>query len=348
MIPRESSKGWDHLIHQRLNFEYRFSDTLTFAAGMRNRLLFGDSLEIPDYDELLTSDPGYFDLSFNWLNRNDAIGNTTFDRLYFDWRSSGWEVRLGRQRINWGMATLWNPNDLYNVYSMFDFDYEERPGTDAILINQTLGWASKVEGVWGFGKDWDDTSLACRYRFNTSGYDIHVIGGKQNIDLVIGTGFTGSLKGGGLNGELTYFNPYQDEWEGADQNETMVATLETDYSVAGTQNLTWKASVLFISDPEDPGSALIFLNQPLTAKTLSFTRWTGYGEIAFDITSLSRQMIGSSIYDDGSWYSIATNTYSLADDWQLMLVWQHFDGTTESLFGEDPTDMIFGRIRWSF
>lgn len=28
----------------------------------------------------------------------------------------------------------WNPNDWFNTYNYFDFDYEERPGTDAIRV----------------------------------------------------------------------------------------------------------------------------------------------------------------------------------------------------------------------
>ena len=127
-----------------------------------------------------------------------------------------------------------------------------------------------------------------------------------------------------------------------------MATLESDYSVTGPRNITLKASMLYISNPEDPGNILIYLNQPLTAKNLSFTRWTGYGDVGFDITSLSRQIVGAAAYDDGSWFLTATNAISLADDWQLMLVWQHFDGPKDSLFGENPADMIFGRLRWSF
>jgi hypothetical protein len=348
VLPQTGSNGYDHLIHQRFNFEYRWSDTFSLTAGMRNRLLWGDSLDLPFFDKLVTADPGYLDFSWNWLDEDNVIGNTTLDRLYFDWHPGDWQSRFGRQRINWGMATLWNPNDLFNVYSIYDFDYEERPGTDALLINRNLGFASSAEIIWGLGEDWDDTSLAGRYLFNTKGYDIQIIGGKQKIDLVIGAGFAGSLGGAGLHGEVSYFHPYKDEWQGIDQNPSTVATIETDYSFTGRSNLVLRGSILYISNPEDPGNALIYLNQPLTAKTMSFTRWTGYGELAFDITSLSRQTFGAAVYDDGSWYFTATNGYSLADNWQLLLVWQHFDGSSDSLFGENPTDMIYGRIRWSF
>jgi len=348
IFPQSGSSAWDHLIHQRFNFEYRWADAFSFNAGMRNRLMWGDSLDIPFYDEFIEADPGHFDLSWNWLNEDNALGNTTFDRLYLDWQANSWQVRAGRQRINWGMATLWNPNDLFNVYSIYDFDYEERPGTDAVMVSRSLGFASRADAVWALGDDWDETGLTGRYRFNTTGFDLQVLGGKQRVDLVIGAGFSGSLGGAGLNGEISYFHPYEDECNGIEQEQTTVATLETDYSVSGRRNPTLKASVLYISNPEDPGNILIYLNQPLTAKTISFTRWTGYADVGFDITALSRQIVGAAAYDDGSWFLTASNAISLADDWQLMLVWQHYDGPNDSLFGENPADMIFGRIRWSF
>ena len=348
VIPRSGSNAWDHLIHQRFNFEYRWSDNLSFSAGMRNRLLWGDSLDMPHFDDLVTADPGYLDLSFNWLNEDGVLGNTTFDRLYLAWQLNSWKVRAGRQRVNWGMSTLWNPNDLFNVYSIYDFDYEERPGIDALLVSRSLAFASQFEVVWGLGENWDETSLAGRYRFNTTGYDVQLLGGKNWIDLVLGAGFAGSLRGAGFNGEVSYFHPYVDDWQGKPQRSSLVATLETNYSVSGMRNLTWKASVLYTGNPQDPVSALIYLNQPLTARTISFTRWTAYGDVSFDIISLSRQTFGSTLYDDGSWYLMATNVYSLANDWQLLFVWQHFDGPQDSLFGEDPADMIYARIRFSF
>lgn len=348
VVPESGSTLWDHVIHQRFNAEYRWTDALTFAAGMRNRLFQGDSLDIPHFDEVITADPGYFDLSWNWLNEDNILGNTTFDRLYLNWQAYDWQARAGRQRVNWGMATLWNPNDLFNVYSMYDFDYEERPGTDALAVSHSLGFASRAEAVWGVGEDWDETSLAGLYRFNRKGYDLQVLGGKKKVDMVAGAGFAGSIRGAGLNGEVSYFHPYRDEWKGLAQEQAAVATLEVDYSVAGQRNLAWKAAVLYTSNPQDPGNTLMYLNQPLTAKTISFTRWTGYGDVSFDITALSRQSMGTALYDDGSWFLTAGNVYSLADNWQFMLVWQHFDGPGSSLFGEDPADMIFGRLRWSF
>jgi len=347
-IPDTGDTTWDHHAHLRLNFEYRWSEALSFNAGTRNRLFWGDNLDVPGFDEQLAEDPGYVDLSSNWLEGEDALGNTTFDRLHLNWQYSVWEMRVGRQRVNWGMATLWNPNDLFNVYSIFDFDYEERPGSDAVLISHSPGYASRAEAVWEFDDDWDEVSLAGRYRFNLSGLDIQILGGKKKTDLVVGAGFSGSLWGAGINGEVSHFDPYKHEWDGIEQECSTVSTLETNYHLSGRGNPVWKISVLHTSNPQDPDNMLAYLAQPLTVKAISFSRWAAYGEAAFDINALSRQIFGVAVYDDESWYVTATNTYSLADEWQLIFVWQHYDGPSSSFFGEDPFEILAGSLRWSF
>lgn len=347
-LPKDGPDELNQLVHQRFNLEYRASPNLALAAGMRNRLFSGDNLDYSSFDKLISDDPGYWDLSKNWLDRGELLGNTTMDRLYLDWHPGDNQLRFGRHRIGWGMAALWNPNDLFNSYSMFDFDYEERPGTDALLLGHDLGFASRVEAVWAFGDDWDATSLAGRYQLNAGGYDIQLLGGKNNVNRVLGLGFAGSVYGAGLRGEISRFDPDQKYWQGEKQQKMTVATLDLDYSFGGRRNLSGRAALLYISNPAEPSSALFYLNRPLTAKSLSFASWTGYAELAFDVTRLSRQTLGFSAYDDGSLYAIANNAISLADDWELLLVWQHFGGSDDSLFGATPTDLLSARLRWSF
>ena len=38
-IPQSGSNTWNHLIHQRFNFEYRWTDALTFTAQIRPLIL---------------------------------------------------------------------------------------------------------------------------------------------------------------------------------------------------------------------------------------------------------------------------------------------------------------------
>ena len=347
-IPKSGDSRYDHLLHQRFNLEYRFLNDFSFAASMRNRLFYGDSSRLPGYDRQIGFDPGYLDLSWNWLQGDRLLGNSSLDRIYLDWEPDDYKIRIGRHRIAWGIATLWNPNDLFNSYSVYDIDYTERPGTDALLLGKTLGFASMIESVWAFADNWERTTLAGRYQFNLAGYDFQLLAGKNRNDLVAGGGFAGNIVGAGLRGEISYLLPQHADWQGRPQQRSLVATIEADHTLPGKRNGLLKGAILYISRPENPVNALSYLQLPLTTRSLSFSRWTGYAEVAFDLSALSRQTLGGSLYSDGSWYLLVSNAVSLADNWGLLLVWQHFDGRSGSLFGTDPVDQLFARIQWSF
>ncbi|GAA5188761.1 hypothetical protein [Ferrimonas gelatinilytica] len=347
-IPDSGDNVLDHLVHQRFNFEYRFSGNLRINAGMRNRLLFGDSAELPGFGDRVGADPGYWDLTTNWLDKRGALGTTSFDRLYLNWHNDHWQLRGGRFRINWGMTTLFNPNDLFNSYSIYDFDYEERPGSDALMVTRKLGFASQLDLVYNPDSDSTLSSYAGRYRFNHRGWDGQLLLGRAGLDNVLGIGFAGEVGGAGLRGEITRFHTTESQWAGQPRADATVASIESDYSFGGRRNWLGRAALLYLSHPQDPDSALAFLGLPLTARTLSFTRWSGYAELGFDPSALSRLTLSTTGYDDGSLFIGLSASYSLATDWQLLGVLQRFDGRGDSLFGQTPSTLLYGQVRWSF
>ncbi|SNX50907.1 hypothetical protein VTH8203_04582 [Vibrio thalassae] len=347
-IPDHGENTLDHLIHQRFNYEYRFSSSFRFNAGMRNRVLAGDSLSAPFYSEIIAADNGYFDLSRNLVDNDNMIINSQFDRLYFDWKGDDWSSRIGRYRVNWAMNTIWNPNDLYNSYSIYDFDYEERPGTDAISLSRKLGFASSIDLVYSPSKDSNLQRYSARYLFNHNGWDMQILAGRSGLDNVVGGGFAGDINGAGFRGELTWFDPWKSEYQGQSYEKTIVSSIETDYSFGGRRNWIGRASVLYISEPQQAIDAAVYLTLPLTARTLSFTKSTGYADLGFDITPLSRFTMSGSYYQDGSFFVGLSNSYSLSDDWQLLTVLQRFDGSSGSLFGATPSTLLFANIKWSF
>ncbi|MDG2679692.1 hypothetical protein P7M20_19015, partial [Vibrio parahaemolyticus] len=125
-------------------------------------------------------------------------------------------------------------------------------------------------------------------------------------------------------------------------------SLEADYSFGGVRNWMTRGAWLFISKPQDANSALAYLNLPLNAKTLSFTKNTFYADVSFDLTALNRFTLSASYYDDGSYFAGLSSNYSLATDWQLLTVLQRFSGSGDSLFGETPATLLFANIRYSF
>ena len=139
--------------HYREQISWEPSEHFSMGSGIRTRLFYGEWVRFqPGWSDLLDTDPGLVDMSFVPIDKSSLLGSVIIDRLWGQWQKGKWQVRLGRQRINWAMALLWNPNDLFNAYNFIDFDYEERPGNDALRIKYQLGDFKEIEWAVAPGK----------------------------------------------------------------------------------------------------------------------------------------------------------------------------------------------------
>ncbi|CAM4233091.1 hypothetical protein EWU23_08660 [Cytophagaceae bacterium 50C-KIRBA] len=119
--PINHSNNSNQLIHNRLRFKWRPKENLQFSLELRNRVFTGNSLHlIPNYASRLRNTSENLNLQVAWINEPDVIFHTNVERFYVDWKEKKWTFRLGRQRINWGINTLWNPNDLFNTNSVLN------------------------------------------------------------------------------------------------------------------------------------------------------------------------------------------------------------------------------------
>jgi len=185
---------WTTLLHNRLNFKYIPTEKLTVRLEFRNRLFYGDNVKnIFGFSKFISQDHGITDLSWNIIDNKDILFNTTIDRALINYAKGDWDITLGRQRVNWGMNLIWNPNDIFNTYNFLDFDYEERPGSDALRVQYYLGDFSKIEVAAKKGKSLDDKIVAAMYKFNKESYDIQLITGVYLNDFIIGAGWAGNL-----------------------------------------------------------------------------------------------------------------------------------------------------------
>ncbi len=333
-------------IHNRLNFKWYTSDQITTVVEMRNRILMGSLISsYPEYQNTLGSDNGYFDLSFIPIDGGSWFMHSMIDRAYVDWSNGNWQVRVGRQRINWGINLVWNPNDVFNSFSYFDFDYEERPGTDAIKIQYYTGLTSSAELIYKLGENEKSMGLAGLFRFSKWAYDFQLMGGWIGYDYTIGGGWAGDIWGAGFRGELTHFIP-RDSDSGSEKATT--ASFSADYTF---QNSLYIHSGLLYNSHGETGKAggrnLLF-NSDMSAKYLSFAKYSLFGQVSFPINPLlSSSLSGIINPSDGSLYFGPSLGYSLHDNLELMLTGQLFYGETDSEFG-DIGQLLFSRIRWSF
>lgn len=340
----------DHLttntIHNRLNFKWYANDNLTAVVELRNRILFGSLVkEYPAYQSAIDVDNGYFDLSFVPFDGDGWFMHSMFDRAYMDWISGNWQVRVGRQRVNWGINLVWNPNDVFNSFDYFDFDYEERPGTDAIRIQYYTGMTSSAELIYQIGKNKDEMALAGLYRFSQWDYDFQFVGGWVETDYVLGAGWAGDIEGAGFRGELTHFMPREDQ---PNSVTATVASISADYTFQNS--LYIHSSVLYNSHGEkgNAGGLNFFFNNNLSAKYLSFAQYSLFGQCSYPVTPLfSASLSGIINPNDGSWYFGPSFTYSLQNNLELMTTGQLFFGKEGSEFG-DIGQLFFARLKWSF
>ena len=266
------------LIHNRLNFRYAPFSKWSFVAEVRNRAVFANF----DYNEMIAPDNGWMNLSWNITQGNSYLLNSSVERLNIAYNGNRWSLVVGRQRINWSQTLMFNPNDIFNGYSFFDFDYPEKAGSDAVRLSYYPSEVSVVEVAAKLNR-WGQLSAAALYRFNVWGWDIQALGGVVNrYDVVAGAGFSGEAGGVNLRGEASYFHSLQKD---VPLINTLVVSLGVDYIFKNSLSLS--GTVLYNRQPADSSVHFLWLYQaPLSPKQLSITPWTLCAQVSYPITPL--------------------------------------------------------------
>ena len=335
----------DNLIHNRLNFQWYPNEHWTFRADLRTRIFFGSLVQAtPGYGDLVDdANNDYFDLSHVLLNEHAWVMHTMLDRLYVEYAYNNLEIRLGRQRINWGINTVWNPNDIFNAFAFTDFDYEERPGSDALRVKYYTGFASSVEVAVNMFDDWDEATMAALWRFNKLGYDFQLLTGYTRGDLALGGGWAGNLGDAGLKGEFTYFLPVGS----ANDESAFAATLGLDYSFSNA--LYVNTGYLYNSEGGTRNSITGLFAFELSARNLYPYRHAVFVQGGYPVTPLFNAGLAV-IYSPVNANALFLNptfTYSIRDNWDIDLIGQiAFDQEAEGY--RSPLQSVFFRLKWSF
>lgn len=343
----------DHLLHNRINLNWYSQaneyGNFSFEMGLRNRVFYGFQASQPGFASSLELDPGLFDMRWLWNDPNDEVlFHSEIDRLNVGFSKGDFSMRMGRQRINWGIHDVFNPNDIFNQYNYFDFDYEERPGADAVWIQQYLGDGfSAVE--LAFSPDIDNpgrsTGVAL-FKSNYRGYDYQVLAGYSFYDLVVGGGWAGSIGGAGFKGEAAYYHstdPIRSE-----SNFTM--SLGGDYLFSN--GIYASASVLYngLGALEPTLFDQLQLRQTrLSSKNIFPYRWTVMLSTSYTLNplwSVNLAWFQSHAFDQAA--LIPSITYSLSSNLDAMLLAQIF--SVRALSGDMTlfTSAVYGRVKWSF
>ena len=333
----------DQLIHNRVNLKYYAHPNWTFKLDFRNRLFYGENVKLNlDFEKMITNaNNDFFDLSLTLWSSKSHVFHSMIDRAFVEYSKDKWEVRLGRQRINWGIQTFWNPHDVFNAYSFTDFDYEERPGSDALSIKYYSGTNSSLEFAIRAADHIHNGTIAGLWRFNKWNYDFQVPIGYSRQNVFTGIGWAGNIKTAGFKGEWAYYKGLNDS-----EKNTLVGSMGVDYSFSNSLYLQVGLMYNSLGSTDEPISGLFSFN--LSSKNLYPYKIAIFHQLGIPISPLTNGSL-SIIYSPVKTHPIFLNpgiTFSIASNWDLDILGQILFSKTDKF--TSPIQGIFMRIKYSY
>jgi hypothetical protein len=340
------NKNWstENLIHNRLNFKWMPNEKFNAVVELRNRLTFGDNItNNPNAAKNYEADNGLVDMSFNLADGNSYVLNSSVDRLFASYESGKFKVTFGRQRINWGQTLVWNPNDIFNAYSFFDFDYVERPGSDALRLQYYNTEITSTELAFKLNKSKKLTAAAF-HKLNIFEYDVQFLGGVlDGKDYVVGAGWSGAVKSISFRGEVSYFRPIENF---SDTSGIVMASLSVDYLFPNS--LMVVAEYLYTENSLTGTFNLMqYYSAPQNVKNLSFVKHNMVFQVQYPFTPLlSGSLAGMYLPKVNGYYIGPSLSYSLAQNLDASCYMQLFGADFNNV--KVNMNMLFLRLKLSF
>jgi hypothetical protein len=315
---------WENTLHNRLNAGWQWAEHWRIDAGMRNRYIAGN------------------------LREQKQELHVDVDRLYLTFEKGKWNLQLGRQRVNWGQTLVWNPNDLFNTYSFFDFDYVERPGCDALRATCYHSPTSSTELAVSLNAS-RRTTAALLHRWNRNNFDYQVMGGLYaESDFVLGGAWSGDFEGINSRGEYSLFRSLVEPPDGGNR---WVAAASVGVDYVFPSSLMLQAEVLYnnVSNAFSSAGLMGLYAAPLSAKNLSVCNWNLFGQASWPVTPRLTSSL-SALYFVGiqSYYAGLSLDYSVAENLDFSFIAQYFASTEKAGLGNMRILLAFARVKYSF
>ena len=362
------SSQWQVLLHNRVNIDWYPSASLTGSIQFRNQLLSGDMMEFMDFDNGFNKANYALPLTFYQNFGDKTLLSMAIDRAWLQYTRNKLEIKLGRQRINWGQTFVWNPNDIFNNYNFFDFDYPERPGADALRMvyytsyNSSLDLAAKLDSA-------GNITGGGLFRFTAWNTEIQLLGAYfsqsnkrvysdtlpafewEDKDLVTGFGFSGGIKAMSIRGEMSYLYSLKENNDSTDQ---IMASLTLDFTTAG--NLGLMLEVFYVNRINLAVTDLLgTTGGSQNIKSLALTKYNLFGQVTYPVTPIVNATLAGMFFYDKDLIGFFTGPsvdISLGDNLGLGLISQFFAFRYENPYTMKDewanVNYVFLRLKWNF
>jgi hypothetical protein len=314
---------WENLLHNRLNAGWQFAPQWRVDAGLRSRLIAGN------------------------MGEKNLELRVAFDRLFLTFEKEKWKLQLGRQRINWGQTFVWNPNDIFNTYSFFDFDYVERPGCDAFRTTYYHSPTASTELAASLDASYRLTA-ALLHHWNRRNFDYQLMAGLYaGSDFVVGGAWSGDFNGLNFRGEVSLFQPLGHSH--TDTSRVVTASVGVDYIFPNSLMLQAEALYNNAGNASSSVGLMSLYAAPLSAKRLSISDWNLFAQASYPLTPRLNASV-STMYFVGiqSWYAGLSLDYSLLENLDLSFIAQYFFATESPASDNMQIALAFARLKFSF
>ncbi|APF18814.1 hypothetical protein Calab_3183 [Caldithrix abyssi DSM 13497] len=356
-LPYFPNRFNDHLLHSRLNGRFYLSTSLTFVAETRWRTYYAESIEtLPSIKNQITQDYPLIDLGQKVIDSGAWFSYLELDRLYLDYAAEKWQFTAGRQRIAWGTSLVWNVIDLFNPLSILDFDYEERPGSDALRFQYFTGSLSRLEVAYQPARSPQEQTFALLCATHYGEYDFYFLAGSQNKRKTLGMAWAGYVKDAGFRGEIRWSEALYKSGKQpppipffpslTDNKKNMLQmVLSADYAFSNSFYVHTEALYNRSGLTQNAG---LYQTQAQQLGLLTVSRWSLFQEFAYDLHPLVRLDVFALFNPNDRSYLIAPSvSWSALTNLDLYLIGFFSGGNALSEFGSFGR-AAFCRLKWSF
>jgi len=323
----------------RLELKGKPVENMSFELQYDNEVLLGSYLDTAQFQLQKDQPTGqYWKGEANYAEAPNYYGRHRLYRGFVTFSSGNTDARFGRQRIAWGTGRFWSPTDVLNPIRPTQLERDERPGTDALLLEQKFGPLSRLSAVYAPQHDPSDSSTAMRWHGNHAGVDYSIVGGEFGRDRMAGMDFASQIGSAGVRGEMTYTRP-----ETGTSYERAVAGL--NYAFPNT--LTLSAELYYNgageSDPQAYDFASLFAGRIQNVGRRYLGLFAGY-----EITPLLKwnNYFVANVADHSRYFS-PTLTYSVKTNLDLTVGVQLFTGSNGGEYGQF-NDVYYTQLQWFF
>jgi len=349
---------WQAIIHNRLNLALNLNEKTGITAQMRNQVIGGDFIKLMQPEIGLGTGNYFLPFTFKKKIGDKLLLSSELDRLWIDFTLDKLVITIGRQRINWGQTFVWNPNDIFNTYNFFDFDYPERQGSDAIRLQYYTGNTSSLEiaakldsagyftggGLFRFTKWNTEFQVLAGYYSNKA----YVPTPLKTEDIFTGLGFSTGINIMSIRGEATYLTSVR---KNNDSTNQLLLSTTVDFTLAG--NLGMMFEFFFNDKIQATSSVFSIYTGSQNIKNLAFTKYNIFAQLSYPFTPIINGTIGGIYFFDddlSGFYTGPSLEVSLGDNTSLSAIWQLFTFKYQDVADSKWTNMNFGylRFKWNF